>query len=378
MNRRRMMTVARAEWIHVRRDPRSLVVILVLPVFMLLLYGYGINYDLDHLPFAVWNLDGTQVSRDLVDEFRQNRYFDLRESLLEQRRIGELLDAREVVFVLVVPPDLGRTVGAGREAEVQFVLDGSDTTRASVALGYIEGALNDFSARLQAQWANRQGGAGETPTLPFTVHPVILYNPGLRSRPFIVPGLIAILLTLLAGLLTSTCIVREREWGSFETLIASPATAGEIVVGKLLPYTVIAFADVVLSITAGWLVFGVAPLGSLGLLLAASMVYMAASLGIGLFFSSVSRTQQMAILFSLLLTFLPTILLSGFVFPLRSMPRVLAALAQVIPATQFLVIIRALYLKSAGLAVLWPHLLALLAFAVVIVAVAAGRFRKRL
>jgi ABC-2 type transport system permease protein len=375
MNRRRLFALARAEWTHIRRDVRSLVVILVLPVFMLLLYGYGINYDLDHIPFAVWNLDGTQVSRDLVEEFRQSRYFDLRENVLEQGRIGELLDRGEVVFVLVIPPDLGKTLGAEREAQVQFILDGSDVTRASVALGYIEGALSDFSSTFQAKWANRQAVAIAP---PFTVQPIILYNPDLRSRPFIVPGLIAILLTLLAALLTSTTIVREREWGSFESLIASPAHAGEIMLGKMIPYVIIAFFDVVLSFLAGWIVFHVAPAGSVALLLAASAVYLVASLGIGLFFSAVARTQQMAILFAILLTFLPTILLSGFVFPQRSMPWVIAAIGQIFPATHFLIIIRDLYLKAAGLAILWPRLLVLVGYAVVIVAAAARAFHKRL
>ena len=375
MSRRRLFTLARAEWIHIRRDVRSLVVILILPVLMLLLYGYGINYDLDHIPFAVWNLDQTQVSRDLVEEFRHSRYFDLRENLLEQRRIGELLDRREVVFVLIIPPDLGKTIGAEREASVQFILDGSDTTRASVALGYIQGALTDFSSTLQDQWSNRQGAAMAE---PFSVHPIILYNPDLRSRPFIVPGLIAILLTLLAALLTSTTIVREREWGSFESLIASPADAGEIMLGKMIPYVIIAFVDVVMSFLAGWVVFRVAPAGSVALLLAASVVYLVASLGIGLFFSTVARSQQMAILFSILLTFLPTILLSGFVFPQRSMPWVIAAVGQLFPATHFLIVIRGLYLKAAGLALLWPRLLVLVGYAVVIVLAAARTFHKRL
>ena len=375
MSRRRLLTVARAEWTHIRRDVRSLGVILVLPVFMLLLYGYGINYDLDHIPFAVWNLDGTQVSRDLVEQFRQSRYFDLRENVLEQGQIGELLDKRQVVFVLVIPPDLSRTLGGDREADVQFILDGSDTTRASVALGYIESALNDFSGKLQAQWINRQAGAMVP---PFSVQPIILYNPDLRSRPFIVPGLIAIILTLLAALLTSTCIVREREWGSFESLIASPASAGEIMLGKILPYAIISFVDVGLAILVGWVVFRVAPTGSVGLLLAASAIYMIASLAIGLFFSSLAGTQQMAILFAILVTFLPTILLSGFVFPQRSMPTAVAAVGQIFPATHFLIIIRALYLKGAGLRILWPRLLVLVGYSVVIVAAAAGVFRKRL
>jgi ABC-2 type transport system permease protein len=375
MNRRRLLTLARAEWTHMRRDVRSLAVILVLPAFMLLLYGYGINYDLDHIPFAVWNLDGTQLSRDLVEQFRQSRYFDLREEVMEQARIGELLDKRQVVFVLVIPPDLSRTLGGDRPADIQFILDGSDTTRASVALGYIESALSDFSDQVQAKWANRQA---EKIAPPFSVQPIILYNPDLRSRPFIVPGLIAIILTLLAGLLTSTCIVREREWGSFESLIASPASAGEIMLGKILPYAVISFADVVLAILVGWAVFGVAPAGNLGLLLLASAVYMIASLAIGLFFSSLAGTQQMAILFAILVTFLPTILLSGFVFPQRSMPWIVAAVGQIFPATHFLIIIRGLYLKAAGLRILWPRLLILVGYSVVIVAAAASVFKKRL
>lgn len=375
MNRRRVLALARAEWIHNRRDLRSLIVILILPVVLLLIYGYGINFDIDNLPFAVYNLDDTQDARDLVSFFDQNRYFSLREMIYDRSRIEELMDQGAVVFVLVIPPDLGQRLGAAQTATVQVVADGSDTTRSNVALAYIQGALQDYSLQLSGEYLNRRG---QTAQLPFSLHPTFLYNPGLESTQYIVPGLIAILLTLLAALITSTSIVREREWGSFESLVASPVRPLEIMVGKLLPYIAIAFADVLLSIIAGRVIFGVSPSGSVALLLGASVLYLLASLSIGLLFSVIARTQQLAILLAMLITMLPTILLSGFVFPLRSIPMAIRVVSYLIPATHFLQVIRGLYMKAAGFSSLWPQLLVLTGFAVGLVILAALRFQKRL
>lgn len=375
MNWRRLGTVARAEAIHNLRDGRSLFVMFILPVVLLLLYGYGINYDLRHVPFVVWNLDRTAVSRDLLQRLTSSEYFDLRGTVHDQREIAYLLDRGEVVFAMVLPPDLGQKLGAGRPARVQVILDGADTTRANVAIGYIEAALLDYSSRLVADYARRQGLT--PPTAP-GVRPVILYNADLKSTRFIVPGLMAILLTLLAGLLTSTCIVREREWGSFETLVTSPAQPPEILLGKIVPYVVIAFVDTLVSIAVGALVFHVVPVGDWGLLLLASFLYLLASLAIGIFFSTVSRTQRVAILITTLVTLVPTVQLSGFAFPVRSQPLFLQFVSSVIPATHFLVIIRSLYLKGAGLAILWPRVLTLLVFTVLLVGLAARRFRKQL
>ncbi len=375
MNPRRMLAVARAETIHNLRDIRSLFVILILPVVLLLFYGYGINYDLRDVPFAVQDLDRTERSRDLIEHLTSSGYFRLQQVISDQRQIAANLREARVVFVLVIPPDMGRKLGAGRPARVQVLVDGADTTRANVAVGYIEGALLAFSGKLTAEYLVREGlvaGGG------LEVRPVVLYNSDLKSVRFIVPGLMAILLTLLSGLLTSTCIVREREWGSFETLATSPALPPEILIGKILPYVVIAFADTLLSIGAGALIFQVVPVGSRLLLLLTSFLFLLASLAIGIFFSSIMPTQRLAILGAMLVTLVPTVILSGFAFPIRSQPVVLQALSNFIPATHFLIIIRSLYLKGAGLAVLWPRVLALLAFAVVLVALAARRFRKQL
>lgn len=372
---RRTLAIARAEWIHNLRDPRSLFVILAMPVLLLLLYGYGINYDLRDIPFAVQDLDNTEVSRGIVQSFIQSGYFKLTEVITDDQRVAELLDGDRVVFVLVLPPDLQATLGAGRPADVQVIINGVETTRAGTAQGYIEAALSRYSGMLVADHARRQGSS-----LPqaLSVNPTILYNPGLSSTRFIVPGLIAILITILSALLTSTAIVREREWGSFETLVTSPVHAPNIMIGKMLPYAGIAFMDVVLSVLTGALVFHVVPVGSLALLLAVSFLYLLASLATGIFFSTVARTQQLAILVAMLSTLLPTVLLSGFVFPIRSMPLPLQVISQFLPATHFLIIMRSIYLKGGGIAILWPQILILAVFALVLIALAAKRFQKRL
>ena len=372
---KRLLAVAQAEWIHNLRDKRSLFVILALPVLLLLLYGYGINYDLRDIPFAVYDLSGGESSRAIVQSFIRSGYFTLQESLTRRERVQELLDADRVVFVLVIPPDLERRLGAGRPAPVQVLLNGADTTRAAVAQGYVQGALLDHSNRLLAEYLLRQASGS---TVPFEVRTTVLFNPGLRSTRFIVPGLIAILLTILSSLLTSTAVVREREWGSFETLVTSPVRPADIMMGKLLPYIGIAFVDVILSVLTGALVFRVVPLGSLTLLFATSFLYLLASLSLGIFYSTVARTQQLAILLAVLSTLLPTILLSGFVFPVRSMPLPLQLVSNVIPATHFLVVIRSLYLKGVGLAVLWPRVLTLAGFSAGLLLLAAARFRKQL
>lgn len=371
----RLLAVARTEWIHNLRDKRSLFVILILPVVLLLLYGYGINYDLRDVPFAVQDLSGSTHSRDLIQSLIRSDYFVLREAITDQRRIPELLDRGDVVFALMIPPDFERLLGAGRPAPVQVILNGADTTRAGIAQGYVQGALQNYSERLLAEYLLQRG---QTAPVPFEVRTTILYNPGLNSTRFIVPGLIAILLTILSSLLTSTAVVREREWGSFETLISSPARPSDIMLGKLVPYIAIAFVDVVLSILTGVFVFHVVPAGSLALLLSVSFLYLLASLSLGLLFSTVAKTQQLAILLAVLTILLPTILLSGFVFPVRSMPIALRFISNFIPATHFLIIIRGIYLKDVGLHVLWPRVLIMALFSVVLLLLAARRFKKRL
>jgi len=375
---RRMLAVARAEWAHNRRDPRSLAVVIALPVFLLLLYGYGINLDLRDLKFAVQDLDRTEQSADFVNRLVRSEYFELARTIEDTREINSLIEGGAVRFVLVLPPDFGDDLAAGRPAQVQVLLDGADSTSASIALGYLGALVGEHSMQLTRRWATRRGLPASAVQPALKIEPRVLYNPELRSVNFIVPGLIAVIVTLLAALLTSGCIVRERESGSFEALAASPITPVEIVLGKSLPYAAISFVDIVLCMVVGWLLFGVAPVGDKLTLLGISVIYIIASLNIGLLVSSLARSHQVATLVAFLLTVLPGLLVSGFAFPVRSMPVVLQVIAQMIPATHFLVIIRGIYLKGAGIAVFAPRVAALVVIALLLILLTAKAFRRTL
>ncbi|MGD9495985.1 MAG: ABC transporter permease [Armatimonadota bacterium] len=375
---RRLLAVARAEWTHNYRDARSLGIILLLPIVLLLLYGYSVRFDLRELRFAVEDWDRSEAGAQFVDSLARSDYFRLHALVTQPGEAERLIARGDVRFVLVLPPDFGENLAAGRAGRVQVLLDGADSTSAGVALGYLEAVVGAHSVELARRWAQRTGVPPSALQPALTVEPRVLYNPELESVNFIVPGLIAVIMTMLAALLTSGCIVREREAGSFEGLAASPIAPAEIVLGKLTPYVFIAIFDVVLSIGVGWLVFGVAPTGSRSALLAASAIYLIASLAIGLLVSSIAHTHQIATMVAFVTTMLPTMLLTGFVFPVRSMPLVLQYIAQIFPATHFLVIIRAIYLKGTGLGLYVHHALALGLIALVLVVAASKAFRKSL
>jgi len=375
---RRTLAVARAEWMHNRRDVRSLGIIVLLPIMLLLLYGYAINFDLRELRFAVQDWDRSEASAEFVDTIARSDYFALHGLIADSVELGRLVEYGRVRFALVIPRGFGDDIASGRTGRVQVLLDGADSQTAGVALGYMEAVVRRHSVELMQEWVRRAGVPASSAEPALGIEPRVLYNPELRSTSFVVPGLIAVLMMMLAALLTSGCIVREREAGSFEGLAASPIAPSEIMLGKLAPYAVIAIFDVVLCIVVGWLIFGVAPRGDLWSLLGISAVYLVASLAIGLLVSGLTRTHQLATLLAFLTTMLPTMLLTGFVFPLRSMPAVLQYLAQVFPATHFLVIIRGIYLKGTGLGLFVREGLALGLIALLLVIAASKAFRKSL
>ncbi|NLO07089.1 MAG: ABC transporter permease [candidate division WS1 bacterium] len=375
---RRILAVAWAEWLYNRRDPRSLAIIVGLPLSLLLLYGYAIDFDLQELRFAVLDLDRTERGADVVRSMVASEYFTLHGMVEDGDQIRALIDSGEIRLALVIPRGFGEKIASGGTGEVQVLLDGSDSTTAGVALGYLEGVLREHSVKLVRQWVRERGLPAAVAEPALTLEPRALYNPEMRTVEFIVPGLIAVIMTMLAALLTSGCIVREREIGSFEGLAASPIAPVEIVLGKLLPYAAISIVDVILCIGAGAIVFGVFPLGNKLALILIAGLYLVASLAIGLAISSVARSRQVATLVAFLATLLPSTLLTGFVFPVRSMPPVLQYIAQIFPATHFLVIIRAIYLKGTGLALYLEETAALVVIALALVALASKSFRKSL
>ncbi len=377
MNWRRVLAIARSEWLLNRRDPRSMVIIFGLPVVLLILYGHGLNFDLENIPVAVQDLDRSEVSRELIRRAAASGHFRLMSEIADDAEIAALLRSREALMVIVIPPRFSEQVASGEKAEVELVTDGSDPTSAGTAIGYMQGLVGRMGEEIAR---GRALGSGQARALAegIEVRLQVLYNPGLQSAAYIIPGLIGVVMALMTALLTSTCIVREREVGTIEALLATPVRSAEVIVGKLLPYAVLSLVDVGLCIGTGALMFGVLPRGSMVQLVLFSGVFIFACLSLGLLISGLASSQRIAIVGGLMTLMLPTILLSGFVFPIASMPAALRAVSNILPATHYLVGMRAVYLRGVSVTVFWPNMLALLALTAAIFALAVRSFRGRL
>jgi ABC-2 type transport system permease protein len=372
----RLLAIIRKEFIQIIRDPRTLVITFGIPVVQMFLLGYTATTDVRDVPLAVFDQDRSPQARALLDAYRAADYFKLSFDVSSQSELQALIDGGKATAGLIIPPNYGDLVASGQTATVAFVLDGSDPNVASTSLAAAELIGQSYSTELTLQTLQRKG-------LASAFHPAVQvrsrvwYNPDLISSVFMVPALIGIILQLLATMLTSTAIVRERERGTIEQLIVTPIRSWELIVGKMVPYTLLAMFDTAEILVVSWLWFHVPFRGSLTLLLGLSGVFLIGSLGIGLFISTVAHTQQEAMMLSWF-TLLPTIFLSGFLFPLAAMPIVLQAVSYVIPLRYFLIIIRSILLKGVGAGALVPQSVALTVFAAAVMTMAALRFRKRL
>ncbi len=374
----RVAWVAWKELVQLVRDWRTLAVVLVLPVLMLVLYGYAINFDLQHVALGVQDADGTPAARRLVDAFAGGEAFAVAARPASPAETTRDLDAGRVKAVLVIPRGYAADLAAGRTAQVQLLVDGADSTSATTAIAYAETIVRAHSSAISLAAVRRRGLRATEGLVPVEARVRFWYNPDQRSVNYIVPGLIVVILMMLSTLLTALTVVRERERGTIEQLLVSPLAPGELMLGKLLPYVGIAFVDVLLVVGAGRLLFGVSVAGSAGLLLALAAVFLTAALGAGLLISVTAPSQQAAMTLAMLASQLPSVLLSGFIFPVRAMPDAVRALTNLIPARHFLVIARAIYLKGSGIALLWGPTLVLLAMGGVFLGLAARRFRRRL
>jgi ABC-2 type transport system permease protein len=365
------------EFVQISRDARTLAIVVLLPVMLLVIYGYAINLDVNHLRLAVYDQDNSYQSRDLIGAFSHGEYFDIVASVRSNRAVTEALDDGLAKAALVIPPTYARDLASNRVAEVQLLVDGSDSTTSSTAIGYANAIVQQQSAKITVAALQRRGITPPA-AAPIDARFRYWYNPELRSTNFIVPGLVAVILMMLSALLTSMTVVRERERGTIEQLVVSPVMPSELMIGKLLPYVIIAFFDVILVIAAGRLLFGVPLKGSPALVLALSAVFLTAALGIGLLISVASHNQQTAMTLAFMTTLLPSILLSGFIFQIRAMPVVLQIITNLIPARHFLVILRAIFLKGSGFVLVWKPALVLLIYGLVVLTLSAKRFHKKL
>lgn len=376
MNIQRVKAIARKEFLHVIRDPRSLIMGLALPMLLLFMFGYALTLDVDRVPFMVWDQSNTPASRDFVSRFAGSRYFALAGSTDNYREIERAIDERRALMALIVPADFGRRLGAGRPTEVQAFVDGSDSNTATIALSYAEFIVQGYADEVAISLLRRTNGVTLTP--PLAVDPRVWFNADMLSRNAIVPGLIAVIMMVIAALLTSLTVAREWDTGTMEQLISTPLTGAELIVGKLVPYFCIGIFDLTLSLLVGRYIFRVPFRGDRPLLLALSILYLVVALSLGILISIACKNQFVSSQFAMVATLLPAFLLSGFVFPIENMPALLRIATHVIPARYFVTILRGLYLKGVGLSVLWGEALFLAAFGGVVMAAAMKKFRKKI
>lgn len=369
----RTATVARKEMVHIVRNRRTLVVMFIIPVVQLFLLGYAATTDIDHLRTAVLDADRSAESRRLIEAYRASAYFDIVAYVDSEDELSRMIDRGEARAGLIIPAGYGADIAAGRQASIACVIDGSDPNVASTVFGAAQQVGQAYGLRILEK---RLGISPEEMT-PLVVQPRVWYNPQMKSANFMIPGLMAMILFLLTTMLTALAIVRERETGTIEQLMVTPIRPVELVVGKVLPYVLVAFFDVLEVLGIGVFWFGVPVHGSIWLLLGLSAVFLLTSLGLGIFVSSVAGTQQEAMLLVWLMM-LPSIFLAGFFFPIEAMPKVLQWISYIVPLRYILVIFRGILLKGVGMRVLGEQVWALVAFGAIIMALAATRFRKRL
>jgi ABC-2 type transport system permease protein len=373
---RRLLAVVRKEFTQIVRDPRTLYITFAIPVIQIFLLGYTATTDVRNVPLAVLDQDRSPAARRLLDAYRAADYFHLAFDVDSEAEVRRLVDLGQARAALIIPPGYAADVAGGGTAQVAFILDGSDPNVASTSLAAAELIGQSHATALAVERLAARGLPGAF-RFPVEVRRQVWYNPDLVSAYFMVPALIGMILQLLTSMLTATTIVRERERGTIEQLIVTPIRSWELILGKILPYILLAFFNTIEVLLVGTLVFGVPVRGSLALLLALSGVFLATSLGIGLFISTVAKTQQEAMMLTWF-TLLPTVFLSGFFFPLAAMPPALQAISRLIPLRYYLIIIRSILLKGVGAESLIPEIAALAVFGVLILTAAALRFRKRL
>jgi ABC-2 type transport system permease protein len=370
LNLNRLLAVSRKEAIQLRRDTRSLVLAFLLPVALLVIFAYGISWDVTDVKTVVVDQDWSARSRALVEAFRSSGYFRIRERPAQASDVGGLIDRGAAQLALVIPPDFAADLDGGRPASLQAIVDGSDANTATIILGYSQATVRSYAARALAQ----PSGPSEVIRLESRVW----YNEELLSRNMIVPGLVAVIMMIIAAMLTSLTMAREWERGTMEQLASTPVHRAEVVLGKLLPYLAIGLVDVVVTSSLGVFLFDVPFRGNVALLMAASTLFLIGALGLGMFISAATKSQLLATQLAMVVTFLPAFLLSGFMYAIEIMPRALQAVTLFIPARYFVVVTRGIFLKGVGAEVLVRQGLLMLAFAAVGLFLSIRVFRKEL
>lgn len=379
----RIRQIIRKEFIEVFRDRRLRTMIMLPPLIQLLIYGYTVNLDIEHGLIAWMDLDRTPASRDLLASFEGSSRFSIVATPTSEIEVQRLLDAGDVQAVVRVLPDFERNIRRGEPAPVQILVDGANSNTASLLSGYISAAIADYTGKVLANQRNMRIMSRSSTSPPslavpnLVLRPRVWFNPDLKSRNYFIPGVVVNIIMIVTLALTAQAIVREKELGTMEQLLVTPIRPIEIIIGKTLPFAAIGLFDVVLVVSAALLIFRTPLHGSPLLLLGSAILFLLTTLGAGLFISTISRTQQQAMLSTFFFT-APAFMLSGFAFPIRNMPVPVQYLTYLDPLRYFMEIVRGIFLKGAGISLLWPDMLALLVYGTVILSLSAARFRKKL
>lgn len=371
--------IIKKEFIQIIRDPISLTAVILIPIIQLLLFGYAVSFDIKYIPMGIFDQSHTQESRQLIKAVTASSYFLVKDNPTSRAGVTDLLEKGDIKIGVIIPPDLANDINAGKSATVQLLIDGTDANVGGVALGYFVSAAQGYSLDITKRLLNEQGASGFLRNFPLLSQRLrIWYNQTLRTENFIVPGLIATILMILGVLMTSQSVAREYERGTMEQLIVSPVKVYELIIGKLVPYIVIGFVQVALVTLIAVFVFHVPLKGSLLLLTFTTFLFLVSAMGIGFLFSAVTKSQQVAMQMSFVGTMLPSLLLSGFIYPISSMPLALRVFSYIVPAKYFLVILRGIFLKDSSIEILVNQILIMILISVIVLTLCIVKTKKSL
>ncbi len=368
--------IFRKEFIHIRRDPASLIQVILIPVVLLLINGYALTFDLKYTPLAVYDQDGSRISQNLIQRFAASRYFEIYRYVDDYQEISHLLNTRQIMAAIVLPYDFSRQLKSGQPVRLQLIADGTNANTANLIIGYVQGIAAAYNRNLLVERLQEHGMTFAV--APLTSEPRLWFNEDMESRNFIVPGLIAIIMTIVGALLTALCIIREKERGSMEGLMGTPLKKSEFILGKLGPYFLIGMVDMFIAMAMGQFLFEVPFRGSFLLFVALAALFLIVVLGQGLLISVTAHSQLEAYQMAILTTFLPSFLLSGAIFPIGQMPKILQWISYLVPATYLVNISRSIYLKGLGWHYLWRDALILTLFALFFLGTSARKFVKKI
>ena len=372
---KRTFAIVKKEVRQLKRDVRLLFVMFFFPVFLLMIFGYAVNFDVKHIKIAVFDQERSKMSRDFVNLLQNSEYFDLVSYINNYKEVDEYLDEKVAQCIVVIPKDLTKKINSGRDVQIQYLIDGVDANTAAIIRNYVMAATVLYNQKITVNILARNGIQG---FLPISLEPQFWFNPDLNTTKFLIPGLIAVILIVTSVITVALSFVREKERGTLEQLNVSSLSSIELILGKTFPFVIIALINAGFILIAGYILFGVEVKGSLFLLFITTLIFISASTSIGILVSVIADSQQFAFSLATFLSLLPSVILSGFIFPIDSMPAAIQVLTNVTPAKFFIVILRAIVLRGVGMAAFWEQVVYLLIFTLVLISLATVLSRRRI